>query len=221
MLVLSATKTDAVSLPEGTTASWADVNAVKAHLANAGTYYEDVLVAFPDGSTTTVKEQLNVTAAKTPDQPATPDKPVQPSKPADPAQPVTPEQPANKPAAPNNGTTAPADNHQPAADATTPANVVEPVANQIEGTNEYMSVEPTADNGHVVFNGTDLVEPNTTTEPTTREAYKAQQAAADNHTNAESLPQTGDDAKGSELLAALGLGLSALTFGLVGKKRNN
>lgn len=211
MLVLSATKTDAVSLPEGTTASWADVNAVKAHLANAGTYYEDVLVTFPDGSTTTAKEQLNVTAATTPDQPATP---------ADPAQPVTPEQPADKPAAPltsDKGITAPADNHQ----ATTQTNVVEPVANQITGTNKYMSVEPTADNGHAVFNGTDLVEPNTATEPTTREAYKAQQAAANNHTNAASLPQTGNATKSSELLAALGLGLSALTFGLVGKKRND
>lgn len=220
MLVLSATKTDAVSLPEGTTASWANVNTVKAHLANAGTYYEDVLVTFPDGSTITAKEQLNVTAAKTPDQPATPDKPAQPSKPAEPAQPVSPEQPADKPAGSNNGTTAPTDNHQPTADVTTPVNTVEPVANQIEGTNEYMSVEPTADNGHVVFNRTDLIEPDTAAEPTTREAYKAQQAAA-NNTNDGKLPQTGNDAKGSELLAALGLGLSALTFGLVGKKRNN
>ena len=207
MLILSAAKTDAVSLPDGTTASWADANTVKAHLANAGTYYEDVLVTFPDGSTTTVKEQLNVTAAKTPDQPA--DKPAE--------QPATPEQPANKPAVSDKGTTAPTDNHQ----ATTQTNVVEPVANQITGTNEYMSVEPTTDAGHVVFNDTDLVEPNTANEPTTRKAYKAQQAAANNHTNVESLPQTGDATKSSELLAALGLGLSALTFGLVGKKRNN
>lgn len=131
MLVLSATKTDAVSLPEGTTASWADVNAVKAHLANAGTYYEDVLVAFPDGSTTTVKEQLNVTAAKTPDQPATPDKPVEPTQPSKPTNPVV------APSTSDNGTTAPADNHQ----ATTPANTVEPVANQIDSTNEYMTRE--------------------------------------------------------------------------------
>lgn len=225
MLVLSATKTDAVSLPEGTTASWVDANTVKAHLANAGTYYEDVLVTFPDSSTTTVKEQLNVAAAKTPDQPAVPDKPteqlaeqpVTPAQPADkPVAPSTPAQPADKPAASDNGTTTPTDNRQ----ATTPANVVEPVANQIEGTNEYMSVEPTADNRHVVFNSTDLIEPNTTVESTTREAYKAQQAAA-NNTNDGKLPQTGGDTKGSELLAALGLGLSALTFGLVGKKRNN
>lgn len=140
MLVLSATKTDAVSLPEGTTASWADANAVKAHLANAGTYYEDVLVTFPDGSATTVKEQLNVTAAKTPDQPVTPDKPTQPSD-------------------SNKGTDAtsltPADDHRMTTDTTTPstsainqsasnatgANTVESVANQINGTNEYMTRE--------------------------------------------------------------------------------
>lgn len=140
MLVLSATKTDAVSLPEGTTASWADVNAVKAHLANAGTYYEDVLVTFPDGSTITVKEQLNVTAAKTPDQSATPDKPTQPSD-------------SNKGTdiTPSTST----DDHRMTTDTTTPStsainqsasnatgtNTVEPVANQINGTNEYMTRE--------------------------------------------------------------------------------
>lgn len=138
MLVLSATKTDAVSLPEGTTASWADVNAVKAHLANAGTYYEDVLVTFPDGSTTTVKEQLNVAAATTPDQPA--DKPTQPSD-------------SNKGTdiTPSTST----DDHRMTTDTTTPsisainqsasnatgANTVESVANQINGTNEYMTRE--------------------------------------------------------------------------------
>ncbi|MCC4399924.1 SEC10/PgrA surface exclusion domain-containing protein [Limosilactobacillus reuteri] len=140
MLVLSATKTDAVSLPEGTTASWANVNTVKAHLANTGTYYEDVLVTFPDGSTTTVKEQLNVTAAKTPDQPVTPDKPTQPSN-------------SNKGTdiTPSTST----DDHRMTTDTTTPStsainqlasnatgtNTVEPVANQIDSTNEYMTRE--------------------------------------------------------------------------------
>ncbi len=139
MLVLSATKTDAVSLPEGMTASWADVNTVKAHLANVGTYYEDVLVTFPDGSTTTVKEQLNVTA-KTPDQPATPDKPTQPSD-------------SNKGTDTTPSTST--DDHRMTTDTTTPstsainqsasnatgANTVESVANQINGTNEYMTRE--------------------------------------------------------------------------------
>ncbi|MCC4435378.1 LPXTG cell wall anchor domain-containing protein [Limosilactobacillus reuteri] len=140
MLVLSASKTDAISLPEGTTASWVDANTVKAHLANAGTYYEDVLVTFPDGSTTTVKEQLNVTAAKTPDQPVTPDKPTQPSD-------------SNKGTdiTPSTST----DDHRMTTDTTTPsisainqsasnatgANTVESVANQINGTNEYMTRE--------------------------------------------------------------------------------
>lgn len=183
MLILSAAKTDAVSLPEGTTASWADANTVKAHLANAGTYYEDVLVTFPDGSTTTAKEQLNVTAAKTPDQPATP---------AEPAQPAAPEQPADKPAASDNGTTTPTDNRQ----ATTPANVVEPVANQIEGTNEYMSVEPM-----------------------TREAYRAQQqAAVKNSSNAGQLPQTGNHQSLTALIVG-GLAVGLSMFGLASKKR--
>ncbi|RMX25802.1 hypothetical protein C5O77_03820 [Limosilactobacillus reuteri] len=135
MLVFSATKTDAVSLPEGTTASWGDANTVEAHLANAGTYYEDVLVTFPDGSTTTVKEQLNVTAAQTLDQPLTPDNFAQPSD-------------------PNKGThttsSTPADGHQTTADTTTlsisatnrsTTNTVKLVKKQINSINEYMTRE--------------------------------------------------------------------------------
>ena len=61
----------------------------------------------------------------------------------------------------------------------------------------------------------------------TREAYKTQQAKQNVNTNAnantaaDTLPQTGDDAHEASLLAVLGLGLSTLAAGLIGKKRRN
>lgn len=140
MLVLSATKTDAVSLPDGTTASWVDANTVKAHLANAGTYYEDVLVTFPDSSTTTVKEQLNVTAAKTPDQPATPDKPAQPSD-SNKGTDITPSKSTDGQRMTTDTTTPSTSAINQSASNATDANTVESVANQIDSTNEYMTRE--------------------------------------------------------------------------------
>ncbi|EDX42967.1 SEC10/PgrA surface exclusion domain-containing protein [Limosilactobacillus reuteri] len=140
MLVLSATKTDAVSLPEGTTASWVDANTVKAHLTNAGTYYEDVLVTFPDSSTTTVKEQLNVAAAKTPDQPAVPDKPTQPSD-SNKGTDITPPTSTDDHRMTTDTTTPSTSAINQSASNATGANTVESVANQINGTNEYMTRE--------------------------------------------------------------------------------
>lgn len=51
------------TLPSGTTASWANPDQVKADAQAEGTYDEDVLVTFPDGSTTTVTASLPVLAA--------------------------------------------------------------------------------------------------------------------------------------------------------------
>src|SRR5699024_6942481 len=51
-------------LPAGTTAQWANEVQVQADANNAGSYTEDVLVTFPDGSQTTVKVQMNVAAKK-------------------------------------------------------------------------------------------------------------------------------------------------------------
>ena len=53
----------------------------------------------------------------------------------------------------------------------------------------------------------------------TREAYKAQQAKS--NTNGDTLPQTGDSTKEAGLLGILGLGLTTLAAGVLGKKRHN
>ena len=52
----------AAELPAGTTAQWANEVQVQADANNAGSYTEDVLVTFPDGSQTTVKVEMTVAA---------------------------------------------------------------------------------------------------------------------------------------------------------------
>lgn len=54
----------AAELPAGTTAQWANEAKVQADANNAGSYTEDVLVTFPDGSQTIVKVEMTVAAKK-------------------------------------------------------------------------------------------------------------------------------------------------------------
>ena len=68
MVTAAATNGKAADLPQGTTAQWANASQVAADAQHAGNYAEDVLITFPDGSTTTVKAQLTVKAASTANQ---------------------------------------------------------------------------------------------------------------------------------------------------------
>lgn len=45
-------------IPYGTTASWADASQLAVDTQRAGNYAEDVLISFPDGSTTTIQAAL-------------------------------------------------------------------------------------------------------------------------------------------------------------------
>lgn len=57
------------SVPAGTTADWANKAQVASDARQAGTYYEDVLVTFPDGSTTTINSvEMQVLPALTNDR---------------------------------------------------------------------------------------------------------------------------------------------------------
>lgn len=69
-LQMAASKLD--TIPTGTTASWNDLNKLNGDANTVGDHSEDVLVTFPDGSTTTVKMNLHVLAAVKPSQPDTP-----------------------------------------------------------------------------------------------------------------------------------------------------
>lgn len=69
-LQMAASKLD--TIPTGTTASWGDLNTLNHDANTVGDHSEDVLVTFPDGSTTTVKMNLHVLAAVKPSQPDTP-----------------------------------------------------------------------------------------------------------------------------------------------------
>ncbi|MFR0607453.1 SEC10/PgrA surface exclusion domain-containing protein [Limosilactobacillus balticus] len=86
-LQMAASKLD--TIPTGTTASWNDLNKLNGDANTVGDHSEDVLVTFPDGSTTTVKMNLHVLAAAKPSQPDTPvvnpghDQPTTPSDPTD------------------------------------------------------------------------------------------------------------------------------------------
>lgn len=64
---VSLASVDTNTLPAGTRASWANRSKALADSQNAGTYSEDVLITFPDGTTTTVKGELMVSP-----RPATP-----------------------------------------------------------------------------------------------------------------------------------------------------
>ncbi|WP_288636694.1 Rib/alpha-like domain-containing protein [uncultured Limosilactobacillus sp.] len=50
-------------MPYGTTASWADASQLAVDTQRAGNYAEDVLISFPDGSTTTIQAALTVQPA--------------------------------------------------------------------------------------------------------------------------------------------------------------
>lgn len=50
-------------IPCGTTASWADASQLAVDTQRAGNYAEDVLISFPDGSTTTIQAALTVQPA--------------------------------------------------------------------------------------------------------------------------------------------------------------
>ncbi|UXC66581.1 SEC10/PgrA surface exclusion domain-containing protein [Limosilactobacillus oris] len=69
-LQMATSKLD--TIPTGTTASWSDLNTLNHDANTVGDHSEDVLVTFPDGSTTTVKMNLHVLATVKPSQPDTP-----------------------------------------------------------------------------------------------------------------------------------------------------
>lgn len=50
-------------LPAGTTAEWADPSQLQADAQKVGSYFENVLISFSDGSTTTIQTRLRVLAA--------------------------------------------------------------------------------------------------------------------------------------------------------------
>lgn len=94
-LQMAASKLD--TIPTGTTASWSDLNTLNHDTNTVGDHSEDVLVTFPDGSTTTVKMNLHVLAAVKPSQPDTPVvNPGHETKPGDDQKPTTPSDPTDQ-----------------------------------------------------------------------------------------------------------------------------
>lgn len=95
-LQMAASKLD--TIPTGTTASWGDLNTLNHDANTVGDHSEDVLVTFPDGSTTTVKMNLHVLAAVKPSQPDTPVvNPGHETKPGNTPSTTTPSDPTDQP----------------------------------------------------------------------------------------------------------------------------
>ena len=95
-LQMAASKLD--TIPTGTTAKWNQPQNVSRDANLVGDHSEDVLVTFPDGSTTTVKMGLHVLAAAKPSQPETPVvNPGHETKPGDDQKPTTPNDPKDQP----------------------------------------------------------------------------------------------------------------------------
>ena len=87
-LQMAASKLD--TIPTGTTATWNQPQNVSRDANLVGDHSEDVLVTFPDGSTTTVKMNLHVLVAVKPSQPDTPVvNPDHEAKPGDDQKPAT------------------------------------------------------------------------------------------------------------------------------------
>lgn len=95
-LQMATSKLD--TIPTGTTASWGDLNKLNHDANTVGDHSENVLVTFPDSSTTTVKMNLHVLAAVKPSQPDTPTvNPGHETKPGDDQKPTTPSDPTDQP----------------------------------------------------------------------------------------------------------------------------
>ena len=95
-LQMAASKLD--TIPTGTTAKWNQPQNVSRDANLVGDHSEDVLVTFPDGSTTTVKMGLHVLVAVKPSQPDTPVvNPGHEAKPGDDQKPTTPSAPKDQP----------------------------------------------------------------------------------------------------------------------------
>lgn len=89
LVALGIDRSNFDTIPTGTTASWGDLNTLNHDANTVGDHSEDVLVTFPDGSTTTVKMNLHILVAVKPSQPDTPtvnpghDQPTTPTDPTD------------------------------------------------------------------------------------------------------------------------------------------
>ena len=115
-LQMAASKLD--TIPTGTTAKWNQPQNVSRDANLVGNHGEDVLVTFPDGSTTTVKMGLHVLAVAKPSQPHTPAiNPGHETKPGDDQKPTTPGAPKDQPG----HDVKPGDDNKPSSKPSTPS----------------------------------------------------------------------------------------------------
>ena len=231
-LQMAASKLD--TIPTGTTAKWNQPQNVSRDANLVGDHSEEVLVTFPDGSTTTVKMNLHVLVAVKPSQPDTPvvnpghDQTTTPTDPTDqPGHDVKPGD-NNKPST-EPSTTPSHEEQQPGTPTAKPSDQqpsTQPSGNQGQTKTDHKSnsnsdsnvtVAPNADHEAdgaqtVVTNG----DNNATVKPVANEIESSKTAKRSDLNNSQ-LPQTGN-AKSS---IALGIATLIGMFGLAYDRRKD
>ena len=221
-LQMATSKLD--TIPTGTTASWSDLNTLNHDANTVGDHSEDVLVTFPDGSTTTVKMNLHVLATVKPSQPDTPvvnpghDQTTTPTDPTDQpghnVKPVDGNKPSTEPS-----TTPSHEEQQPGTHTDTPT---------AKPSDQQPSTQPSGNQGQTKADHNVTVAPSengSQTAVTNNNVKSVANEVGNNNTpkrsdlNNGKLPQTGSN--NSNGFIALGLATMLGMFGLVSVRRKN
>ena len=223
-LQMAASKLD--TIPTGTTASWSDLNTLNHDANTVGDHSEDVLVTFPDGSTTTVKMNLHVLATVKPSQPDTPvvnpghDQTTTPTDPTDqPGHNVKPgdtTKPASKPST-EPSTTPSHEEQQPGTHTDTPT---------AKPSDQQPSTQPSGNQGQTKADHNVTVAPSengSQTAVTNNNVKLVANEVGNNNTpkrsdlNNGKLPQTGNHSEAG--LIGLGVASMMAMFGLISTQR--
>ncbi|AMS07550.1 hypothetical protein AYI71_01240 [Limosilactobacillus oris] len=223
-LQMATSKLD--TIPTGTTASWSDLNTLNHDANTVGDHSEDVLVTFPDGSTTTVKMNLHVLATVKPSQPDTPvvnpghDQTTTPTDPTDqPGHNVKPgdtTKPASKPST-EPSTTPSHEEQQPGTHTDTPT---------AKPSDQQPSTQPSGNQGQTKADHNVTVAPSengSQTAVTNNNVKLVANEVGNNNTpkrsdlNNGKLPQTGNHSEAG--LIGLGVASMMAMFGLISTQR--
>ena len=215
-LQMATSKLD--TIPTGTTAKWNQPQTVSRDANLVGDHSEDVLVTFPDGSTTTVKMGLHVLAAVKPSQPETPV--VNPGH----DQTTTPSAPKDQPG----HDVKPVDDNKPSTEPSTTPNHEEqqPGTPTEKPSDQQPSTQPSGNQGQTKADHNVTVAPSengSQTAVTNNNVKLVANEVGNNNTlkrsdlNNGKLPQTGNHSEAG--LIGLGVASMMAMFGLISTQR--
>lgn len=222
-LQMATSKLD--TIPTGTTAKWNQPQNVSRDARLVGDHSEDVLVTFPDGSTTTVKMGLHVLAAAKPSQPDTPVvNPDHETKPGDDQKTTTPSDPKDQPG----HDVKPGGDNKPSTELSTTPNHEEqqPGTPTEKPSDQQQSTQPSGNQGQTKADHNVTVAPSengSQTAVTNNNVKLVANEVGNNNTlkrsdlNNGKLPQTGNHSEAG--LIGLGVASMMAMFGLISTQR--